>query len=91
MARTKDLVEEELFARRHDLFSTLDLVFMGTTRRYFEGEGGQTLGGRGFSKGHRPDLKQMILAVVLDGDGRPARNEMWPVATAEVTRRGCSN
>ena len=27
----KDVVEEELFARRRDLFSTLDLVFMDTT------------------------------------------------------------
>ena len=41
----KDVVEEELFARRRDLFSTLDLVFMDTTSLYFEGAGGQTLGG----------------------------------------------
>src|SRR5208282_3793442 len=40
----KDVVEEELFARRRDLFSTLDLVFMDTTSLYFEGAGGQTLG-----------------------------------------------
>ena len=38
----KDVVEEELFARRRDLFSTLDLVFMDTTSLYFEGAGGQT-------------------------------------------------
>ena len=43
----KDVVEEELFARRRDLFSTLDLVFMDTTSLYFEGAGGQTLGRRG--------------------------------------------
>ncbi len=36
----KDVVEEELFARRRDLFSTLDLVFMDTTSLYFEGAGG---------------------------------------------------
>ncbi|MGP8244378.1 MAG: hypothetical protein ACLQVN_07640 [Bryobacteraceae bacterium] len=41
---TKDLVEEELFARRRDLFTGLDLVFFDTTSIYFEGEGGQTLG-----------------------------------------------
>jgi len=66
-----DRVEEELFSRRRDLFAKLDLVFMDTTSPCFEGEGGQTLGARGFSKDHRPDLKQMILAFVLDGDGRP--------------------
>jgi hypothetical protein len=81
----KDVVEEELFARRRDLFSTLDLVFMDTTSLYFEGAGGQALGQRGFSKDHRPDLKQMILAVVLDGDGRPVCTEMWPGNTADVT------
>src|SRR5271165_3122299 len=80
----KDVVEEELFARRRDLFSTLDLVFMDTTSLYFEGAGGQTLGQRGFSKDHRPDLNQMILAVLLDGDGRPVCTEMWPGNTADV-------
>jgi Transposase DDE domain len=82
---TKDLIEERLFAARRDLFSTLDLVFMDTTSLYFEGAGGETLGRRGFSKDHRPDLPQMILAVILDGDGRPVCCEMWPGNTADVT------
>ena len=81
----KDVVDEELFARRRDLFSTIDLVFMDTTSLYFEGAGGQTLGRRGFSKDHRPDLNQMILAVLLDGDGRPVCTEMWPGNTADVS------
>ena len=80
----KDVVEEDLFARRRDLFSTLDLVFMDTTSLYFEGAGGQTLGRRGFSKDHRPDLNQMLLAVLLDGDGRPVCTEMWPGNTADT-------
>jgi len=80
----KDVLEEDLFARRRDLFSALDLVFMDTTSLYFEGAGGQTLGRRGFSKDHRPDLNQMILAVLLDGDGRPVCTEMWPGNTADV-------
>ena len=74
----KDLIEEQLFAHRRDLFRRLDLVFMDTTSLYFEGQGGQTLGEHGFSKDHRPDLHQMILAVVIDGDGRPVCSEMWP-------------
>jgi hypothetical protein len=80
----KDVLEEELFACRRDLLTTLDLVFMDTTTLYFEGAGGQTLGRRGFSKDHRPDLNQMILAVLLDGDGRPVCTEMWPGNTADV-------
>jgi hypothetical protein len=82
---TKDLVEERLFAHRRDLFSRLDLVFMDTTSLYFEGAGGQTLGRHGHSKDHRPDLLQMILAVLIDGDGRPVCSEMWPGNTADVT------
>jgi Transposase DDE domain len=82
---TKDLVEERLFAHRRDLFSRLDLVFMDTTSLYFEGAGGQTLGRHGHSKDHRPDLRQMILAVLIDGDGRPVCSEMWPGNVADVT------
>jgi len=59
--------------------------FMDTTSLYFEGTGGQTLGRHGFSKDHRPDLRQMILAVLIDGDGRPICSEMWPGNTADVT------
>ena len=80
----KDVIEERLFAHRRDLFTKLDLVFMDTTSLYFEGAGGQTLGRHGYSKDHRPDLRQMILAVLLDGDGRPVCSEMWP-DTADVT------
>jgi hypothetical protein len=81
----KDLVEERLFAHRRDLLTRLDLVFMDTTSLYFEGTGGQTLGRHGYSKDHRPDLRQMILAVLLDGDGRPVCSEMWPGNTADVS------
>jgi len=81
----KDVIEERLFAHRRDLLTRLDLVFMDTTSLYFEGAGGQTLGEHGYSKDHRPDLRQMILAVLLDGDGRPVCSEMWPGNTADVT------
>src|ERR1700688_1292502 len=81
----KDVIEERLFAHRRDLLTRLDLVFMDTTSLYFEGAGGQTLGQHGYSKDHRPDLRQMILAVLIDGDGRPVCSEMWPGNTADVT------
>ena len=81
----KDVIEETLFARRRDLFSDLSVVFMDTTSIYFEGTGGETLGRRGYSKDHRPDLRQMIVAVVIDEDGRPVCSEMWPGDSADVT------
>jgi transposase len=82
---TKDRIEEELFAHRRDLFTDLQLVFFDTTSIYFEGEGGQDIGQRGFSKDHRPDLYQMVVGAVLDGQGRPICCELWPGNTTDVT------
>ena len=80
----KDAVEERLFERRRDLFTDLSLVFMDTTTLSFHGAGGGTLGAHGHSKDHRPDLRQMVLAVVLDGEGRPVCTEMLPGNTADT-------
>ncbi|MDA2928204.1 IS1634 family transposase [Acidobacteria bacterium AH-259-G07] len=81
---TKDVIEEHLFGRRRHLFSTLDLVFFDTTSIYFEGQGGESIGQRGKSKDHRPDLPQMIIGVVLDSEGMPICCEMWPGNTTDV-------
>ena len=80
----KDLIEEELFERRRDLFTEVDLVFFDTTSLYFEGQGGQAIGKRGHSKDHRPDLCQMVVGMALDVEGRPICCEMWPGNTADV-------
>ena len=79
----KDLIEESIFFDQRDLFSGLDLVFFDTTSIYFEGQGG-TIGKRGFSKDHRPDLNQMVVGAVIDGKGRPVCCEMWPGNTTDV-------
>ena len=83
--RVKDLIEEELFARRRNLFSALDLVFFDTTSLFFTGNGGDTLGQYGKSKDHRSDCKQMVLGMVIDGDGIAVCSEMWPGNTTDVT------
>jgi transposase len=80
----KDRVEEALFARRRDLFSELSVVFLDTTSLRFEGAGGESLGRRGHSKDHRPDLMQLILCVVIDAEGRPVCTEIMPGNTADV-------
>jgi transposase len=80
----KDQIEEALFERRRDLFSELSVVFMDTTSLSFEGAGGETLGQRGHSKDHRPDLMQLILCVVIDAEGRPICTEIMPGNTADV-------
>jgi len=82
---TKDAIEEQLFARRRDLFTELEVVFFDTTTLYFEGQGGDQLGQHGHSKDHRPDELQMVVGAVLDGAGRPICCELWPGNTADVT------
>jgi hypothetical protein len=81
---TKDQIEEALFARRRTLFTGLSLAFFDTTSLYFEGEGGESIGQYGHSKDHRPDLKQMVVGMVLSGEGEPICSEMWPGNTTDV-------
>jgi Transposase DDE domain len=81
----KDLIEEALFERRRDLFTEVELVFFDTTSLYFEGRGGESIGQRGHNKDHRPDLKQMVVGMAVDVEGRPICCEMWPGNTADVT------
>ena len=81
----KDLIEEGLFALRRDLLTQLQSVLFDTTSIYFEGQGEGTIGRRDHSKDHRPDLKQMIVGAVLDGQGRSICWELWPGNKADVT------
>lgn len=83
--RNKDLIEEALFESRRSLFSDLSVVLFDTTSLMFYGSGGETLGKRGKSKDHRPDLRQVIVGVVIDGEGRPICSEIWPGNATDVT------
>ena len=80
----KDQIEEELFARRRDLLTTLDMVFFDTTSLYFEGQGGYTMSQPGFSKDHRPDLKQLVVGMVLDDSGTPLCSQILPGNATDV-------
>ncbi len=81
----KDVIEEDLFWKRRDLYTTMDMLFFDTTSIYFEGAGGESIGAYGHSKDHRPDLKQMVVGALLDGDGHPVCCEMWSGNTADVS------
>jgi transposase len=82
---TKDLIEEGIFFERRDLFTGLDLVFFDTTSLYFEGQGGESVGQKGYSKDHRADLNQMVVGALIDDKGKPVCCEMWPGNTTDVT------
>jgi transposase len=81
----KDEVEKRLFDRRKDLFTDLSMVFVDTTSISFFGQGGETLGEHGFSKDHRPDLRQMIVGIVLDNNGTPVCSMQLPGNTSDTT------
>lgn len=81
----KNEIEKGLFLRDRDLFSTqLDLVFFDTTSIYFEGEGPGGLAEFGNSKDHRPDRKQIIIGVVMTGEGKPICCEFWPGNMSDI-------
>jgi transposase len=80
----KDVIEEDLFQDNSDLFTGVDLFFFDTTSIYFEGEGGESLGQKGHSKDHRPDLNQMVVGTLINDHGRPVCCEIWPGNTADV-------
>jgi Transposase DDE domain len=82
--RTKDLIEEQLFERRRSLFTDLSVVLFDTTSLYFYGAGGASLGRHGKSKDHRPDLRQVVVGIVLDTEGRPICSEAWPGNASDV-------
>jgi transposase len=83
--RVKDEIEEQLFSLRRTLFSDLSMVFFDTTSLYFEGEGGVHIGQFGNSKDHRPDLKQVVVAIILDNEGNPICSEILPGNVTDVT------
>src|SRR3569833_3594280 len=80
-----DAIEEALYRHRQPLLGELSVAFFDTTSLYFEGRGGATLGQRGFSKNFRPQLHQVVLGIVLDGQDRPIASFLWPGNTADVT------
>ena len=82
--RTKDKIEEYLYAKNQDLFSGMTMMFFDTTSLYFEGDGGETLGHRGKSKDGCPENNQMVVGMVLDNHGNPVCTESWPGNTADV-------
>ena len=81
------LIEEALFAHRRERFGPISIAFFGTTSLWLEGQGG-SLGRHGHSQDDRPQSRQVILGVVLDGADRPLCSCLWPAGnTVDVTRR----
>lgn len=84
LAEVRDDLERELFDRDRDLFTqSLDLVFIDTTSIYVYRTAETDWRLRGYSRDHRPDLPQLVLAVAVDRQGWPVSWEVFPGNTAD--------
>jgi hypothetical protein len=84
LAEVRDDLERELFNRDRDLFTqSLDLVFIDTTSIFTYCREETEWRMRGYSRDHRPDLPQLVLAVAVDRNGWPVSWEVFPGNTAD--------
>src|SRR2546422_1473999 len=79
--------EQHLVARLGELFALdYDLLLYDVTSTYFEGQAeGNPLAQRGYSRDHRPDCKQVCLALVVTRDGMPLGYEVFAGNRTDVT------
>ncbi len=83
----KRTLEQHLVARLGELFALdYDLLLYDVTSTYFEGLAeGNPLAQRGYSRDHRPDCKQVCLALVVTRDGMPLGYEVFAGNRTDVT------
>jgi len=80
-------LETHLKKRLGELFDLkYDLLLYDITSTYFEGEAaGNPLAARGYSRDHRPDCKQVLVALVVTREGYPLGYEVFAGNRTDVT------
>ena len=83
----KSAIERHLKQRLGELFALeYDLLLYDVTSTYFEGLAeGNTLAARGYSRDHRPDCKQVCIALVVTREGLPLGYEVFAGNRVDVT------
>jgi transposase len=83
----KVAIERHLVKRLGELFALdYDLLLYDVTSTYFEGLAeANPLAQRGYSRDHRPDCKQVCIALVVTRDGIPLGYEVFPGNRVDVT------
>lgn len=77
LSSVKPAVEQATHLRVANLFNRdLSLVFYDLTSAYFEGDG-CPMARYGYSREHRPDLLQIEIGLLVDGDGIPIGHEVF--------------
>ena len=83
----KQAIEQHLVKRLGELFDlSYDLLLYDVTSTYFEGLAQRNpLAQRGHSRDHRPDCKQVCIALVVTREGMPLGYEVFPGNRGDVT------
>ena len=81
----KPALEKHLAQKWRDLFgATFDVLLYDLTSTYFEGEAAEVPSAkRGYSRDHRPDCLQVVLALVVTPEGFPLTYEVFPGNTLD--------
>ncbi|MFQ6115281.1 MAG: IS1634 family transposase, partial [bacterium] len=73
----KESLEKNIFWKVNDLFNIdLSLVFYDLTSSYFEGSHCE-IAKSGHSRDHRPDCRQIEVALLVNRNGIPIAHEVW--------------
>jgi len=83
----KQALEQRLVTRLGELFElSYDLLLYDVTSTYFEGQAMHNpLAQRGHSRDHRPDCKQVCIAMVVTREGMPLGYEVFAGNRTDVT------
>lgn len=87
MLAQKEAWERHLAEKWRDLFgASLDVLLYDLTSTYFEGDAEQVdKASRGYSRDHRPDCAQLVIAIVVRPEGFPLSYEVFDGKRADVT------
>jgi transposase len=87
MVAHKDALERHLAGRWRDLFgASFDVLLYDLTSTYFEGDAQEVeKAARGYSRDHRPDCAQLVIAIVVTPEGFPLSYEVFDGNRADVT------
>jgi transposase len=83
----KTKLERHLKQRYGELFAaTFDVLLYDLTSSYVEGTAPKNpMMKRGYSRDHRPDCKQVVIALIVNGEGFPLSYETFDGNRADVT------
>lgn len=87
MVAHKAALEQHLAGKWRDLFgASVDVLLYDLTSTYFEGDAQEVeKAARGYSRDHRPDCPQVVIAMVVSPEGFPLSYEVFSGDRADVT------